>query len=41
MAGSISVGTEGFADDADLAAWVQRGLDFASSLPAKHRDGAV
>lgn len=40
MAGFVYVGTEGFAHDADLAAWVQRGLDFTGSLPPKDHGGA-
>jgi hypothetical protein len=35
MKGFVYVGTEGFEDDADLAAWVARGVGFAASLPAK------
>lgn len=35
MKGMIYVSTEGFAEDEDLAAWVERGLAFARSLPAK------
>ncbi len=31
----VYVGPEGVASDEDLASWVQRGLVFASSLPAK------
>ena len=35
MKGMIYVSTEGFEDDADLEAWVGRGLAFAKSLPPK------
>ena len=35
MRGMIYVATEGFAEDEDLEAWVERGLVFARSLPAK------
>lgn len=35
MKGWVWVGQEGFEDDADLEAWVQRGVDFALSLPPK------
>ncbi len=35
MKGWIWVAQEGFEDDADLEAWVQRGVDFALSLPPK------
>ena len=35
MRGFVNVLPEGFATDADLTAWVQRGLDFALSRPAK------
>jgi hypothetical protein len=35
MKGWILVGEEGVAQDADLKAWVDRGVDFASTLPAK------
>lgn len=34
MKGMVYVGTEGFAEDDDLVAWIARGLDFAGSLPA-------
>lgn len=34
-AGMVYVGGDGFADDADLRAWVQRGLAFTSTLPPK------
>jgi TfoX/Sxy family transcriptional regulator of competence genes len=35
MRGMVYVGADGIAEDADLAAWVERGLAFARSLPAK------
>lgn len=35
MKGMVYVGTEGFAEDEDLARWASRGLDFAGSLPPK------
>ena len=35
MKGFVFVGSEGLASDKDLAAWVQRGVEFALSLPAK------
>lgn len=35
MRGWILVAPEGVADDDDLAAWVERGVRFARSLPAK------
>ena len=35
LRGMIYVGTDGFAEDEDLAAWAERGLAFARSLPAK------
>lgn len=35
MRGMVMVALEGLASDAALAAWVQRGVQFASSLPAK------
>ena len=35
MKGFVYVGCEGFDDDATLLAWLQRGVAFASSLPAK------
>jgi TfoX/Sxy family transcriptional regulator of competence genes len=37
MKGIVYVGTDGFAEDDELAAWVARGLDFAGSLPAKKK----
>lgn len=33
--GMVYVGTAGFRTDEDLRAWVERGLRFARSLPAK------
>ena len=35
MKGMVYVGTAGFAEDDDLAGWVERGLAFAGSLPPK------
>ena len=35
MKGLIYVGCEGLESDKNLAKWVQRGVDFAGSLPAK------
>lgn len=35
LRGMIYVGTDGFAEDEDLAAWAERGLAFARSLPAR------
>jgi len=35
LKGLIYVATDGFDADEDLRAWVKRGVDFASSLPAK------
>ena len=35
MAGMVYVERAGFTDDASLAAWVQRGLDFTGSLAPK------
>lgn len=35
MKGFVYVGCEGFEVDADLEAWVERGVRFAASLPAK------
>ena len=35
MEGWVLVGREGFASDADMEAWVQRGLDYVATLPAK------
>jgi hypothetical protein len=35
MRGWVTVGPEGYAADADLRDWLQRGLEFASTLPAK------
>ena len=35
LSGFVCVDPPGFADDADLARWVQRGLDFAAGLPAR------
>jgi TfoX/Sxy family transcriptional regulator of competence genes len=33
--GFVLVDAEGFATDAALAAWIRRGIDFVSTLPAK------
>ena len=35
MRGMVYVGVDGIAEDDDLAAWVERGLAFAGSLPPK------
>ena len=35
MKGMVFVGSDGLARDNDLKVWVQRGVDFAMSLPAK------
>jgi TfoX/Sxy family transcriptional regulator of competence genes len=35
MKGMIYVGAAGYGDDANLRAWVDRGVAFASSLPPK------
>lgn len=35
MKGWIMVGPEGYAEDDDLASWVERGVGFAGSLPPK------
>lgn len=35
MTGWVMVGPAGYAEDEDLDRWVQRGLTFAGSLPAK------
>ena len=35
MKGMVFVDEGGYRDDADLARWVRRGVDFAVSLPAK------
>jgi TfoX/Sxy family transcriptional regulator of competence genes len=35
MKGLVYVAPPGFAEDADLARWLERGLAFAASLPAK------
>jgi hypothetical protein len=37
LSGFVLVDPEGFTSDAALAAWVQRGLDFAAAIPVKHR----
>jgi hypothetical protein len=35
MKGMVYVGVAGFAEDADLAAWVEQGTTYARSLPLK------
>jgi hypothetical protein len=35
MRGMVYVAPEGLSEDDDLRKWVDRGLDYASSLPAK------
>jgi TfoX/Sxy family transcriptional regulator of competence genes len=35
MRGFVYVGADGLASDSELCGWVQRGVGFASSLPAK------
>lgn len=35
MKGWVSVAPEGFASDADFASWIDQGVTFAESLPAK------
>ena len=35
MRSMVCVGVEGFAEDEDLAAWLDRGFGFAGSLPPK------
>jgi len=35
MKGWLVIGGPGIDDDGDLAAWVERGIDFAATLPAK------
>ncbi len=35
LSGFVLIDPEGFRTDAALAAWVQRGIDFVSKLPAK------
>jgi hypothetical protein len=35
MKGIVIVGPEGFEEDKDLAAWVQRGVQFVATLPPK------
>jgi hypothetical protein len=35
MRGLVFVGIDGIAEDGDLEAWIDRGLDFAGSLPPK------
>ena len=41
LSGFVLVDAEAIATDADLSAWVQRGIDFAASLPAKTRRGTA
>jgi hypothetical protein len=31
----VFVGEDGISEDEDLATWLRRGLDFASTLPSK------
>ena len=35
MKGMVYVGVDGFKSDSDLAGWVERGVRYAGSLPAK------
>ncbi len=35
MKGYVYVAPDGFADESDLSGWVERGLDFVLTLPAK------
>lgn len=35
MAGWITVSAQGCEQDSDMLAWIKKGIDFASSLPAK------
>lgn len=35
LKGMVYVGPEGIAEDADLKSWLERGLKFARTLPAK------
>ena len=37
LAGFVVVDPAGFRTDAELKAWVQRGIDFVSTIPAKPR----
>ena len=37
LAGMVYVDPKGYRTDAGLARWVQRGIDFVSTLPAKER----
>lgn len=37
MKGMVYVSTAGIASDADLRRWVERGVQFAASLPAKKK----
>ena len=39
MRGIVYVGTQGTANKQALEKWIDRGLDFAGSLPPKHRKG--
>jgi hypothetical protein len=39
LAGFVLVDPEGFTTDAELAAWVGRGIEFASSIPVKLSPG--
>jgi len=35
MAGWVVVTPQGYAEDSNLKAWVQKGIDYANSLPSK------
>lgn len=35
MSGWVMVAPEGYADDTQLSAWIQMGIDFVSGLPSK------
>ena len=35
MKGMVYVGAEGLAEDDELSAWIERGLSFTATLPAK------
>ena len=37
LAGFVCIEPDGYRTDEQLAAWVERGIDFASSLPSKKR----
>jgi TfoX N-terminal domain len=40
LSGFVRVDPAGYPDDAALATWVQRGLDFVSTLPPKGQPGS-